>query len=147
MATNKHKEPYFTNIPWGKLYRDEEFLSYGTLPMVFSLTDGSKQHYLAVCVNFRKDYEWLLVAVEARELIDLITDGVTLSNLLMKEGNQKVYCIWCEDAESLEYNGMVQFPNSLLPSENVNLELLFGEYRHYLRQLESEISPPLRTKR
>jgi hypothetical protein len=147
MANNKKKDPYFTNTPWGNLYHDEEFLSHGNLPMVFSLTDTSKQHYLAVCVNFRKDYEWLLMSVEARELIDLITDEVTLSNLLVKEGNQKVHCIWREDAEHPEYTGMAQFPDALLPSDNVNLELLFGEYRHYLHRLESEISPTMKLKR
>ena len=133
----KKGKMYFANTPWGDLYLDEEFLSYGTLPMVFSLLDCSNRHYLAVCVSFRRDYEWLLITIESEDLINLIKDRVTLYQLLTKDDNEKASCMWRESSKIPEYSSLVKFQETDLP-EDMYLELCVGDYEDYINKLESE---------
>ncbi len=129
---------YFTNSPWGNLFFDQAFLSYNTLPLVFSLRDAERNHYLSICISWHHDYEWLLMDVTASELLALMHDSLSIFALLTKTGKKKVHCKWPEHAESAEYNVYLEFPPELLPQEDVYLQLNLDLYKEYVFQLQDE---------
>lgn len=134
----EHSGEYFANSPWGSLSLDRKFLSYNTLPLVFSLLDTAGNHYVSICVSWHPDYEWLVVDATASELISLISDSITVSNLLTAKGKKKIYGKWPEHADSIEYYEYEQFPVDILPQENAYLELNQEEYSDYVAQLLNE---------
>lgn len=134
----EHSGEYFKYSPWGSLSLDRTFLSYNTLPLVFSLLDIAGNHYISICVSWHPDYEWLVIEVTAAELISLINDSITVSTLLTAKGRKKVYCKWPEQSDSIEYYEYEQFPLEILPQKDVYLELGQDDYREYVLQLQQE---------
>ncbi|MDX9825599.1 MAG: hypothetical protein RBU26_11735, partial [Sphaerochaeta sp.] len=107
----EHSGEYFKNSPWGNLSLDRTFLSYNTLPLVFSLLDTMGNHYLSICVSWHPDYEWLVIQTTAAELISLIND-------------------------STEFYECEQFPMGILPQKDVYLELDQDDFREYVLRLQ-----------
>ena len=89
------------------------FLSYNTLPLVFSLLDAAGNHYVSICVSWHLDYEWLVIQATAAELISLIND-------------------------STEFYECEQFPIEILPQKDVYLELDQDDFREYVLRLQQE---------
>ncbi len=109
----EHSGEYFKNSPWGNLSLDRTFLSYNTLPLVFSLLDAAGNHYLSICVSWHPDYEWLVIQATVAELISLIND-------------------------STEFYECEQFPIEILPQKDVYLELDQDDFREYVLRLQQE---------
>ena len=134
----EHSGEYFKNSPWGNLSLDRTFLSYNTLPLVFSLLDTMGNHYLCTCVSWHPDYEWLVIQATVAELISLINDSITLSTLLTTMGTRKMYCKWPEHSDSSEFYECEQFPIEILPQKDVYLELDQDDFREYVLRLQQE---------
>lgn len=134
----EHSREYFKNSPWGNLSLDRTFLSYNTLPLVFSLRDTMGNHYLCACVSWHPDYEWLVVEATTADLISLINDSTTLSTLLTAKGTRKMYCKWPEQSDSSEFYECEQFPIEILPQKDVYLELNQDDFKEYVLRLQQE---------
>lgn len=133
---------FFSNIPnIGDLFINKVLLEYELEPVIFVCKDSYNNFFLCICDDFiDTNRSWIVVKLTVQDLLDVISDKITLLSVFKKSDNKTIVIDYCFNKNTYDYH-MIDFSDideNELPYEDQYLDEKENLY-DYIDYLKSYI--------
>ena len=117
---------FFSNIPnIGDLFINKVLLEYELEPVIFVCKDSYNNFFLCICDDFiDTNRSWIVVKLTVQDLLDVISDKITLLSVFKKSDNKTIVIDYCFNKNTYDYH-MIDFSDideNELPYEDQYLD-------------------------
>lgn len=133
--------PYFENVPcYGDLKMEQIIVDY-VYPLLFVLKDKLGNRYLCICFDTRGKQQWIATPISVNDLIDILTNKLTLSKPFEDANSKKIYAVrnYETKIDSFKIVNAFDISPDNIPEKGEYLESEDGEWDEYIQTISADI--------